>query len=411
MRNRVLAVVMSCVALIACAKPTDAAWLDWTGANLAVSTATGDQNGQAVVSDGATGFIVAFQDGRSGNAAIFAQHVMADGKLDPQWPVDGQRLCALSSGRSSPCIASDGAGGAILAWLDYRSGGADIYAQRVSANGRLLWADVAIPLSTALGDEGRPAIVPDGAGGAIVAWHGSGAGRDIHAQRVDSTGAVLWQNGGVRAIEDGYSQAFPLLASDGSGGAFVVWLDSRNSGNDIVAQRLGVGGALLWDPSGVVVCNANADQESHVARADGFGGLIVAWTDWRGGSTSDIYAQRLSSAGTALWAGNGVAVSRFSGNQLSPCLEPDGLGGAVLGWVDYRSGQSDIHAQHVSADGLATWRTDGTPVCEAASDQVGVAVTHGLAGATILAWQDYRSGTSDIFAQLLGVSCTSRDFV
>ena len=45
---------------------------------------------------------------------------------DPAYPYD-------------PQLVSDGGGGAIIMWMDWRSGNADIYAQRVNGGGTVLW--------------------------------------------------------------------------------------------------------------------------------------------------------------------------------------------------------------------------------------------------------------------------------
>src|ERR1043166_4265878 len=127
-----------------------------------------------VVSDGAGGAIVTWYDGRSGNnyIIIYAQRLNAAGV--PQWTADGVALCSVagalfSDGDPGPAMVSDGAGGAIVTWSDGRSGNGDIYAQRVSAAG--------VPQWTADG----VAMVSDGAGGAIVTWSDGRSGNgDIY---------------------------------------------------------------------------------------------------------------------------------------------------------------------------------------------------------------------------------------
>ena len=53
-----------------------------------------------------------------------------------QWTADGVAICTATGDQGSPQIISDGAGGAIITWQDYRSGNYDIYAQFVSGRGR-----------------------------------------------------------------------------------------------------------------------------------------------------------------------------------------------------------------------------------------------------------------------------------
>jgi len=68
---------------------------------------------------------------------IYAQHVLALGAVDPAWPVNGRGLCTGASTQQYPTIATDGFGGAIVAWQDERNSSVniDVYAQRVSGSG------------------------------------------------------------------------------------------------------------------------------------------------------------------------------------------------------------------------------------------------------------------------------------
>jgi hypothetical protein len=109
--------------LLALAAPALAAWPNAPTTNLPVSTAAGGQYLPAAVSDGAGGAIVAWYDDRSGSSFdIYAQHVLATGVVDPAWPANGRAVCTAVGDQVGPVIASDGSGGAIIAWGDYRSG-------------------------------------------------------------------------------------------------------------------------------------------------------------------------------------------------------------------------------------------------------------------------------------------------
>ena len=111
----------------------------------------------------------------------------------PQWTADGVALCAAANSKYNPTIVSDGAGGAIVTWNDYRSGNFDIYAQRVSAAGVPQWTADGVALCTAANSKNNPTIVSDGAGGAIVTWEDQRNGNyDIYAQRVNAAGVPQW---------------------------------------------------------------------------------------------------------------------------------------------------------------------------------------------------------------------------
>jgi len=97
-----------------------------------VCGALGDQAPSAIVSDGEGGAFVTWEDPRSGGGLdIYAQHVLSTGAVDGAWPADGAAFCTAADDQSTPAIAGVGAGGAIVAWKDRRTGnGYDIYANR-----------------------------------------------------------------------------------------------------------------------------------------------------------------------------------------------------------------------------------------------------------------------------------------
>jgi len=97
---------------------------------------------------------------------------------------------------------SDGAGGVILAWQDQRSGtGVELYAQRMSAGGVAQWTTNGVSFTSLASGAYFPAIASDGAGGAIVAWEDYRDGIDLYAQRLYPTGYAAWVSGGVAPSE------------------------------------------------------------------------------------------------------------------------------------------------------------------------------------------------------------------
>jgi hypothetical protein len=83
----------------------------------------------------------------------------------------------------------------------------------------------------------------------------------------------------------------------------------------------------------------------------------------------------------------------------------DGSGGAVIAWQDQRTGGTDVYAQHLSATGTATWFTtpygsENTPLSTARDEQTELVSTTDGAGGLIVAWQDTRNGAAtDVYAQ------------
>jgi hypothetical protein len=308
-----------------------------------------------IVSDGAGGAIVTWDDNRSGSSDVYAQRVNASGAV--QWMVGGVALCTATGGQDYPTIVSDGAGGAIVTWEDYRSGNGDIYAQRVNASGAVQWTMDGVALCARTGIQAFPKITSDGTGGAIVSWEDARMGwEDIYAQRVNAAGAVQWTINGVALCTAQHHQAYVEIVSDDAGGAIVTWWDGRSEGDtpwDIYVQRVNASGAVQWTADGVALCTATGDQQPPEISADGAGGAIVAWWDGRSGDEG-IYAQRVNGSGAAQWITNGVFVCATGSQWSAPTITSSGAGGAIVTWQDERSGNGDIYAQRLNGAGGIT---------------------------------------------------------
>jgi hypothetical protein len=326
-------------------------------------------------------------------------------------------ICVLSTSEFAPVIVSDGAGGAIIAWEDYRNGSqnVDIYAQRVDAFGDTLWHANGVPICSDLNKQSYPRICSDGAKGAIIAWtdYRGGGGADIYAQRVDSSGVPMWATDGIiisaAALAQEFSGTFPQICSDGSGGAIIIWMDRRNQPPpnwDVYAQKVNANGVVQWQIDGVPVCTAILDQEQPVLVSDNAGGAIATWKDQRNQSW-DIYAQRLrGSDGFGLWGPTELAIcTTVLGAKSKPSIASDGGNGAYIVWQDPRGTGfgNDIYAQRVDSSGNLKWAIDGIPVCSGPFGKSNPVIASGESHDAFIAWEDGRNPADapDIFAQLI----------
>ncbi|HEX4958459.1 MAG TPA: T9SS type A sorting domain-containing protein [Lacibacter sp.] len=392
-----------------------AQWNSDVTVNNPICTAAGEQYNAIIAPDGAGGAIIAWSDNRSGNFDIYAQRINASGAV--QWATDGVVICAASGDQFFPVIISDGNGGAIISWTDYRNDvsftNTDIFAQRINASGAVQWTVNGIAVCNNNTNQRSVRLAAFGSGGAVFTWSDDRNGTtnsDIYAQAVDGSGNFLWTVNGVAVCTSSSYQIDPVLISDGSTAVTIVWLDNRSGNYDIYAQKLNASAVPQWTVNGTVICNAAGMQGNCRIISDGVGGAILAWDDGRGGSATDIYAQRIDASGVAQWAANGTVVSNASNIQIRPELIADGTGGAIMAWLDYRNGLDfsirDIYAQRINSSGISQWTSNGLAICTATNHQQDYnLVTDGLNGA-IIAWYDARSGTGDIYVQHVTASGT-----
>jgi len=365
----------------------------WTADGVPICTAVNLQEYPQIISDMAGGAIIVWQDLRGGTYDIYAQRV--DGTGVSVWTPNGVAICAAPNTQQYPRLVSDGAGGAIIAWQDDRGGSLDIYARRVNASGVPLWTADGVAVSIAASNQTAPQLVTDDAGGAIVTWKDSRAGTDdIYAQRVSNAGVLVWPADAAVCTASG-TQSEPQILRDAYGGAIIVWQDNRSGYYDIYVQRISSGGAPIWIANGVAVCTAVYEQTTPQLVSDAAEGVIIVWQDLRNYSVYDIYARRVNGSGTPMWTADGVAICSAGNSQELPAIVADGAGGTVITWQDRRSNYYDIYAQRVNALGTPIWTSEGVTVCGVSYDQTYPRIVPDDLGGAIIAWQDYRSFSND----------------
>ncbi len=294
---------------------------------------------------------------------------------------------------------TDGAGGTILF---FSRNDDDVFMQKVSATGTLPWSPGNNPTMVCqeINYQGNIVAIPDGTGGAFVAWedyrHMDVYG-EIYMQHISATGAALWEANGRRiTISATVDDYFPAVCTDGAGGVIVSWIRD-NDLDDIqaFAQRINSTGTTLWATNGVQVCTAPGFRGGNNIVSDGSNGCILFFLDTRNDpngsdyayidsndiTNGDIYAQRISASGSRLWTNNGVAVCTATGNQESfttGTAIPDGNGGAIFAFDDARNDVPDVdgnptnydlYVQKLNSNGVAQWAQNGVPLSNAGGNQ------------------------------------------
>lgn len=370
----------------------------WGAGGVQVCAADSSQLSVDVDADGEGGAVVVWQEKRMGAACwVFAQRIDAGGSQ--VWSPDGVRVCDDFHGQYDPMVVSDGSGGAYVVWEDVRNAqGFTFYWQQLDASGTPLWSSGGLEVGPWDSAHAEPSVAPDSRHGALVAWKNTGASGDSDIRATLLLPGHSWASNGVIVADlstEGYG---PDIVSDGSGGAVVAWLDLRSGmSSDVYAQRVDSDGNEVWATNGVVVCDDAAWQSDMRLTTDGEHGAIVTWSDGRNGG--DVYAQRVSAAGTALWTDDGVVVCGADDGQVVQQIVSDGAGGAVIAWIDFRPGGEGIYAQRVDAAGNPLWMADGVALTTAPGIQSYRVVASDGEGGAVVTWRDSRGTDYDIYAQ------------
>ncbi len=290
----------------------------WGEEGVLITAAEDAYGGISVAGDGRGGGVVVWWQQAGEDVEVCAQRLSAEGET--AWVDGGVVVATIRQARDSRTqVISDGLGSFIVAW-DTDSGGRDglVRVQKLDEHGSPLWAK----LGVALKGGSRPQLAADGAGGAIVTWRDRSRiwNGEVFAQRVSADGNMLWPRDGVWLwdIPADYPDTSGILDSsvigDGTGGAIIVWTGySEPAGHKnaiVYAQRLGSDGQRLW--SGEEVCD-NPDlqfQGYSSVISDGQGGIIIGSRAGESSisQTDSVYAQRIDAEGSRLWGEGGLEV-------------------------------------------------------------------------------------------------------
>lgn len=355
---------------------------EWPPSGLPLATGPTQQTSPVGLT-GPGGELQAFWvDAGSATHALYSQHLTLQGTLAPGWPAGGRGVVAVPAAISTPKVAPDGFGGAVVAWYDYRTsvGSRGIYAIRVNAEAALEpgWNASGTPICVTTDPVGTGpmndliAVCTDGAGGAFVAWTdarntpvASTLVYDVFAHHVLFDGSLdpTWPAPG-RGLTTGPGYKYPhALIADGSGG---FWLATENSNAtyEVAATHHGADG----DETGRWSSVSFASRVAGVS--DGAGGVFLTWRDCRDcASGSDaIYAIRLgpSAAPRPGWPVDGVAISASPGDDDLPVIVATGEGSAMIAWLETGDAPDAYVARRVEADGTFAlpWQSGGRMFAE-----------------------------------------------
>jgi len=356
-------------------------------------------------SDGGTGAIVIWQDGRDSNPVkqVYAQRVESNGNR--YWGNAGLRVMPYQNEQGAPLITVDGSGGAVAAWSAYSLSTGwdnDVYAAKITHNGTVDWTVLVTNISGV--DEIVQDIVSDGSGGAYLSyWGGTWPEYNAYGQHVDASGNLLWGSG-VAVCADTGMQINIRIAGLGAQGAIFVWEDKRAfvlgdslQAQDLYAQKVSAAGTVQWAVNGIPISAANADQSMPDLALDGDGNVLVIWEDFRSAGM-DLYIQKLTPNGQMLFAANGIPFCNETYDQSAARIISDGQVGSLVVWDDYRDTlSSNIVGIHLDEDGApqSEWSTNGEPISAFFNKQNNAEPVSDEVGGMVVAWQDKRSSGKD----------------
>jgi hypothetical protein len=320
----------------------------WQTDGIPICTNAADQSTQSILSDGEGGAIVVWEDERRSSEFqdLYIQRINTDGT--PMWQQDGIPVFPSESLQSNPVLVADGMGGFYVVWWDVIGADAwSIMAYRLSFDAKPLW-DAPLRITPEDGMQGEPRVVADGKGGLIVVWqiYVNFINDQLYAQRISPDGKKMWQEAGVPVCTADGIQKNATIVNDGKNGIIAVWRDERDIYGDLYAQRIAADGTFVWQKDGISLCTFGGHQDRPFIVQTDENQFFIAWMDYRGDigekSIDAIYCQKIDLDGNLLWEKGGVPVSTSKGEHFPPFVVSVGNGQCVVVWNNSQRDNGDI---------------------------------------------------------------------
>jgi hypothetical protein len=427
----------------------------------------------APTSDG--GCYISWYNAVSGNYDMYLQRLNADGEI--MWAQNGLLISnhAQATWLTDYSLTVDHEDHAVVVFNDIRSGDDwDIYAYRISPTGRFVWGDDGLTLSANDGFEPFPQVAVTSSGNIAFAWQDDEVihlrkvtpdGGDcwnpptitltgdfglsiprltigdndevilqvlarigpnfydpkyIYAHKFDSLGTALWGvHGALISSAGGIAiYMFPSITSDGNGGAYSYWYDTRHVIHHAYVQHVLSDGTIDWTANGVCVRSAPYELQMDIALAclpatgDVLAFYIATGTNQ---ARNGIQGQKINAAGERQWTDDGIELVPLADLVIMGIQAFAYEDGAIITYFETPVGDmvnSYVKAMRVDGNGDQVWATSPVIMCSHLSMKLHLNASMNCRGQVIDAWEDKRNDPdADIYLQNINPDGTIGDYV
>lgn len=177
---------------------------------------------------------------------------------------------------------------------------------------------------------------------------------------------------------------------------YAAWYDVRNGDSDIIFTRSTDGGKTFSPNIRVNDDRGKAKQYKPSLGLDASGVIYILWRDDRRGH-ADIFFSRSEDGGKTFSKNRRVNDDKGWAYQGNPSLAASPDGYVYASWSDNRNGQDDIYFAASRNGGKTFSRNLRLNQDEGRAVQSHPSVAAGPGGLVVVAWEDFRSGQSEIY--------------
>lgn len=208
-----------------------------------------------------------------------------------------------------------------------------------------------------LGNGIQPQIEMTSDGGVYCTWLTNG-NYHVYLQRLNQEGVAQFTDGGIIISENNNSSWIAVyhlnLAVDNADNAIITLVDQRTGPWVVYAYKIAPDGTMLWGGDGLMLSSFGNDNISPRLAVLPDNSVVVTWSN----NYSTVIAQRISTNGDLLW-GNGIAINNISAILLSPQPIINSDGSLLIQWISQTgpawAAESKLYLQKYNLDGNVLW--------------------------------------------------------
>lgn len=235
-----------------------------------------------------------------------------------------------------------------------------LYVQKLDANGDFIWTEaVEIYAPTPSGVVHYLDLTTDDSGGAIFTWYGNDVGTHFNSwvQHMDADGVLSFPaNGVVVATTMTQNHMYPSSAFLPQTQEIITYFseqDLNQNQRGLYAQKFNLQGERQWGDAGKVLIPLSNNDYS-LPKADGYEdkAICIFGASVSGNpSISEVWAVMLDTNGDFVWQDSFVTMSSVQSQKLHRVISHYNSGQWVAVWGDERGSSRDIYAQNISTAG------------------------------------------------------------
>ncbi len=353
----------------------------------------------SAVTDGSGGFFIFWEDAKFKAArSVYFIHVNPDGSVSLR--ADGKEISSALTLKHNPKSYPYLQSSALTVWLDVELNKNPIlYAQMVSAKGDLLWGEIGkqiSPLSVECvdysisADNNNNVFIPF-----ITKEKGLTGDYYVAIAKLDKNGKSLFDSDFAIVNSSNNRKSMPVAAPEGSGGAFVFWLENINGISTLNFQFVNPDGKISTGKKSEILSSKQHSVFEYDALSLNSSSAFVTWE-----SGKKIFYQVIDKNGKEkISLKNNYLSSRQNKQSYPRILSLDSA--IVVSWIEEEKFKKNIFAQRFDLKGNKLWAADGVPVIVQKGNQFGQKMIDDKKGGVIVSWIDKRIDTSyaNIYSQ------------